>query len=96
MYRIVQEDRNGYNKSLSPVLQSKCEIGDAVSVYPNPANGQCWVSVQTANSATVVMRLYDSKGVFVRQQLEYVQAGSNQLGFQMNGLPQGVYNLVIG
>ncbi|HEY8897610.1 MAG TPA: T9SS type A sorting domain-containing protein [Niastella sp.] len=95
MYRIVQEDKNGI-QSLSPVLQSRCEIGDGVSVYPNPAGSQCWVSVQSATNASVVMRLYDSKGLLVKQQLENVQAGSNQIGFQMNGLPQGLYNLVIG
>ena len=95
LYRIVQEDRNGV-QTLSPVLYSKCEIGDAVSVYPNPAYSQCWVSVQSAGSTMVTMRLYDSKGVLIKQQLETVQAGSNQLNFQMNGLPQGIYNLVIG
>lgn len=95
MYRIVQEDRDGV-QTLSPVLQSNCNIGDVVSVYPNPAIGQCWVSVQSDNNTTVLMRLYDSKGVLVKQQLENVQAGVNQLGFQMNGLSQGIYNLVIG
>jgi hypothetical protein len=95
MYRIVQEDRDG-TQSLSPVLRSKCDLGDAVSVYPNPAGSQCWVGVSSPNSTTVIMRLYDNKGVLVKQQLEPVQAGSNQLGFQMNGLPQGIYNLVIG
>jgi hypothetical protein len=95
VYRIVQEDRNGV-QMLSPVLYSKCDIGDAVSVYPNPAYSQCWVSVQSATSTTVTMRLYDSKGALIKQQLENVQAGINQLGFQMNGLPQGMYNLVIG
>lgn len=95
VYRVVQEDRNGV-QTLSPVLYSKCDIGDAVSVYPNPAYSQCWVSVQSAGSTMVTMRLYDSKGVLVKQQLETVQGGSNQLSFQMNGLPQGIYNLVIG
>lgn len=95
MYRIMQEDKNG-TQSLSPVLQSRCDISDAVSVYPNPAGSQCWVSIQSAGNTTVLMRLYDSKGVLVKQQVEAVQAGSNQIGFQMNGLPQGIYNLVIG
>jgi hypothetical protein len=95
VYRVVQEDRNGV-QTISPVLYSKCDIGDAVSVYPNPAYSQCWVSVQSASSTTVTMRLYDSKGTLIKQQLEAVQGGSNQLSFQMNGLPQGIYNLVIG
>jgi type IX secretion system substrate protein len=95
VYRVVQEDLNGV-QTVSPVLYSKCDIGDGVTVYPNPAYSQCWVSVQSASSTTVTMRLYDIKGVLVKQQLEAVQAGSNQIGFQMNGLPQGIYNLVIG
>ena len=95
MYRIAQEDKDS-RQTLSPVLQSNCNISDGISVYPNPVYNNCWVSVQSASSTTVTMRLYDSKGALVKQQLENVQAGSNQLSFQMNGLPQGIYNLVIG
>jgi hypothetical protein len=95
IYRVVQQDRDG-QQTLSPVLQSNCNISDGVAVYPNPVYTNCWVSVQSANSTTVMMRLYDNKGAFIKQQMESVQAGSNQLGFQMSGLPQGIYNLVIG
>jgi hypothetical protein len=95
MYRIAQEDRDG-RQTLSPVLQSNCNIGDGITVYPNPAFDNCWVSVQSASSTTVTIRLYDNKGALIKQQLESVQAGSNQLAFKMTDIPQGIYNLVVG
>ncbi|OQP66860.1 hypothetical protein A3860_00380 [Niastella vici] len=94
VYRIIQEDRDGM-QTLSPVLQSNCTVSDAVSVYPNPLYSSCWVSVQSANSTTVMMRIYDTKGVLVKQQLANVQAGTSQIALQINGLSHGLYNLVI-
>jgi hypothetical protein len=94
LYRLVQEDRNGA-QTVSPFLQSNCTVSDALAVYPNPVYNSCWVSIQSAGNRTVMMRLYDSKGVLVKQQLESVQTGGSQIAFSMNGLAQGVYNLVV-
>lgn len=93
-YRIVQTDLNG-RQSLSPVLQSNCTVTDAVTVYPNPTYSNCWVSIQTAGSTPVLMRLYDSKGALVKQQLENVQAGTSQIVLPMNNMAKGIYNLLI-
>lgn len=94
VYRIVQEDRDGA-QTLSPVLQSNCDISEALTVYPNPTYGNCWLSIQSASSTAVIMRLYDSKGALVKQQLENVAAGASQIAFQTNGLGHGIYNLVV-
>ena len=94
IYRIVQEDRGGA-QTLSPVLQSNCNISDALTVYPNPTYGNCWVSIQSTSNTAVLMRLYDSKGALVKQQLENVTAGASQIAFQMNKLGHGIYNLVV-
>lgn len=94
LYRITQEDRNG-GQTLSPVLQSNCAISDGLSVYPNPVYGQCWINLRSGSSTTAVMRLYDNKGILVKQQLENVAAGASQIAFNMNNLTRGMYSLVV-
>jgi hypothetical protein len=91
---IVQADIDG-RITLSPVLQSNCTVSDAVAVYPNPTYGNCWVSIQSASSTPVIMRLYDSKGALVKQQLENVQAGTTQIVLPLNNMAHGIYNLLI-
>lgn len=62
----------------------------------NPAASlYCWISIQTATSTLVMMQLYDSGGRLVKQQLENVQAGSNQVSVQLGHLAHGIYSLKV-
>ena len=93
-YYIVQEDFNGH-ETYSPVLRSSCSVSETINVYPNPVYNSCWISIQTESSSPIMMRLYDSKGALVLQQLENVQAGTSQIGLQLDNIVHGTYSLVV-
>ena len=100
-YRIVQVADNGH-QTISAAVQSNCGVPEVARVFPNPAYGNAWLQLQTlphdsraASKTKVVMRLYDHKGSLVRLQTASAAAGLNQFDLQMNGLPQGIYSLVV-
>jgi len=93
-YRIAEEDFNGH-EMYSPVLRNNCNVSETINVYPNPVYNSCWISLQTESSSPVSLRLYDSKGALVLQQLENVQAGATQIGLRLDNIAHGIYSLVV-
>ena len=94
-YRIIEQDIDG-RKTYSPVLKNNCSNDNEILfVYPNPAQLNLWVSLQTEKSSTVTLQMFDSKGALVKQQSENIQAGNNLLGMQLNNLAPGIYSLVV-
>lgn len=94
-YRIIEQDIDG-RKNYSPVLKSNCSTDKEIFfVYPNPAQNNLWVSLQTEKSGKVTLQMFDSKGALVKQQTENMQSGNNLLGMQLNNLAPGIYSLVV-
>ncbi|HMK04803.1 MAG TPA: T9SS type A sorting domain-containing protein [Ferruginibacter sp.] len=93
-YRIIEQDIDG-RKTYSPVLKNDCSGKEIFFVYPNPAQHNLWVNLQTEKSGTVSIQLYDSKGALVKQRMENIQAGNNLLGMQLNGVAPGIYSLLV-
>lgn len=93
-YRIIEQDIDG-RKTYSPVLKNDCGGKEIFFVYPNPAQNNLWVSLQTEKSGTVTLQMFDSKGSLVKQQTENIQSGNNLLGIQLNNLASGIYSLVV-
>lgn len=93
-YRIEQQDVNG-KATVYPMVKSSCTVSDLVSVYPNPAYGNCWLQLQSVNKTKVDMRLYDHKGALVKQLLGNAEAGLTQFDLQVGSLAQGIYSLFV-
>jgi hypothetical protein len=93
-YQIVQRDLDG-RQSYSRILISRCGQPESINVYPNPVQTNCWVSIQSETSRTVVLRLYDSRGALMQGKTVALQAGNNQFALSMNGFVSGSYLLVI-
>lgn len=95
-YRIVQTDLDG-RSTFSRVLHIDCTDKNYFRVYPNPViQNKVQVAVYAnAGLKALILTVYDSKGVLVKQQQAKLQAGMNYLPVDCSALPAGLYNLVI-
>lgn len=94
-YRIVEYDLNG-NLRYSIVLRSSCTSTDEVfSLWPNPVHDKMFINIVASNESQAMIKVFDSKGAFVKQQKATVLQGSNQLSMDMGSLANGIYTLSI-
>uniref|UniRef100_UPI003743C0CF T9SS type A sorting domain-containing protein n=1 Tax=Taibaiella koreensis TaxID=1268548 RepID=UPI003743C0CF len=93
-YRLLQEDRDG--KQTYSVVRS-LEFGDSrgFSCYPNPAKETLTIEHDALRDAVVTLRLIDITGRQVLQQTISLQKGNNKNTLRLQGIPQGMYHLVI-
>jgi hypothetical protein len=66
-----------------------------VAVYPNPNNGTFTLEIQPTQSRTFDIRLFNSLGMAVYQQLNVVANGKYSTEICSGDLPEGIYTLTV-
>jgi len=66
-----------------------------ISVYPNPNNGIFTLEIQPIQSLTFDIRLFNSLGVVVYQQLNIAANGKYSTEIGSGDLPEGIYTLTV-
>ena len=92
-YRVKEVDLDG-RFALSPVLKSACGEKDVFNVYPNPTQGELWISVSSEIFKNLVVRIYDEKGAIVIQQKQSISPGINLFRVNLTNHPAATYILV--
>jgi hypothetical protein len=96
-YRLKQTDLDGRSKYSNVVTLSSDKSGMLVveGVYPNPAQNNIQVRVQTAASSNgLVLQLSDMQGRIVKLKQVSLEAGaSTTVSMELTGLAAGVYHL---
>ncbi len=65
---------------------------DLVTVYPNPASSEFWVSLDATDAQQSVMQLFDLAGNQVFKKVTYLLEGTNDLRFELpDSISPGVY-----
>jgi len=77
------------------VISSSCGIGDAFSLWPNPASSTVWLIISTANYTKAEIRLYDARGAKVLVKETNLFSGNNQFSLNLASLAQGTYELIV-
>ena len=67
---------------------------NALSIYPNPGNGQFVLDFESTDNTNIVISVFDAKGALIIQNNQYVQSGSNQITMDIDQ-PKGIYLLQI-
>jgi hypothetical protein len=95
-YRLRQVDIDGHftlSKQIRIVLSQN---GDAfLTVHPNPAQQQINIIFTSAKNENIRMDLFDTKGTLVGTKKIHVIAGVNELKWDIDALPAGVYSINI-
>lgn len=90
-YRLAITDKDG-SQVYSAVAHAACTVvADAVSLWPNPATGQVYIALATNTASDMMVKVYDSKGAAVLQQLEKLLPGNNKITLDLQRLANGVY-----
>jgi len=67
------------------------ELMSDVTLYPNPSTDYVNISMQTAQSGQVLLRLYDASGRMVQSEKFGVSAGANSYELRFAGEQAGVF-----
>ena len=93
-YRIKQHDLDGRLK-YSPVLRISCGEKDVFKVYPNPTQGDLWISIISETNKTIAIGVYDNKGALLRQQKQDLQPGVNLFVVNLVSFARATYTLMV-
>lgn len=98
-YRIRQVNDNGnysYSDLISVNFGENTESIKTVSVSPNPFNDEFVATIESPESGSVEIQLYNGSGELIHQELKTVGPGNNEYAFHdAANLEDGVYVLSI-
>jgi hypothetical protein len=92
-YRIKQVNNDGTYSYTKIIYFSKGKYANKViGVYPNPATGPVHIRfTSNGDEATTLLQVFDSKGLMVASKQLTIQAGLNDIPYDISQLAQGVY-----
>ena len=93
-YRIAEYDLDG-KVQFTNVLLTSCSSAEQFSVWPNPVNDLLYISMSSATSSNVTVKVFDNKGALLKQQAEKLLPGNNQFSIDIRGLSAGLYYTTI-
>jgi hypothetical protein len=95
-YRLAQTDYDGTTVHSKIVPVTVISDFDGLSIYPNPVEGNGYLSFNSSiSSSTVNMVIYDVSGRKVLQEVFQTSKGLNKFELNTDNLPQGMYFLNI-
>ncbi len=85
------------NEGRSQAHDNELAKSTEISVYPNPFSSNTTVAYELLADQTVDIKIFNATGTLVAQPVlqEQQKAGSHVYNFEANGLPTGVYFLVM-
>ncbi len=92
-YRLMQVDDDGafvYSKS---IVLANDVVRNALTLYPNPVQGQLHLLVQSAVACDALVEVYDGIGQLLKQQQFILSKGDNTLLLDVADLADACYTL---
>jgi hypothetical protein len=93
-YRVAEYDLDGHAQ-FTQVLGTDCSVAGVFKAWPNPASDRLYINMPSGSASVAVLRLLDSKGALVRQQVSALVRGANLLSMDVSGVATGAYFLEI-
>jgi len=90
------KDGNGYEfvvipPPTAPLSSESLEFEIELSLYPNPTDGNTFLSFYSEKSEFAQLRLMDMTGKLVSQESVNINSGENQLNLDFSKITEGVY-----
>jgi hypothetical protein len=92
-YRIRERDLDGRFTYSKEAVVNIPFGGEKISLYPNPVQTDAILKIHHNLQGAAQLRIYDARGVLVRQQTLNLQPGTIQYTLRMGELAAGVYML---
>jgi hypothetical protein len=93
LYRIVQYDIDGRSTTTGIVRGNCGSRGPAISIYPNPSQGNSTLSISLVQASKVSIRIIDGKGAVVRQSQVQLPSGNSTIPLDMQSYAPGAYTV---
>jgi len=94
-YRIAEIDIDG-SIQYTGINRTDCGfIQNEIRGWPNPAQQQFFIQINTTAISPVIIKAFDSKGALVTIQSTTLLQGSNQLSINTSKLAAGIYTIAI-
>jgi hypothetical protein len=78
------------------ILNAENEINNSAAVYPNPASGHTFITINPAKDELVSITMYDATGKNVMKSINKTMRAGNQLvELNVNGFKNGIYYVQI-
>ncbi len=96
LYRIMQVDLDG-KFAYTTIVKSVCNTlaKDAINIYPNPAQQNIWIALQSTDISNIVITIVDVKGATVLTKNTSVTIGNNVLPITLTGLAKATYTIIV-
>jgi hypothetical protein len=95
-YRLKQTDTDGKHEYSSIVSINVKPKYEDVIVYPNPVNGNGFLSFNSTVEEEQTLNIYDVAGRLVYQKKYMITSGGNKLSMETTNLTQGMYFINLG
>ena len=92
-YRIRERDLDGRFTYSREAVVSIPFVGEKISIYPHQVQTDAILRIQHNLQGAAQFRIYDARGVLLRQQTLNLQPGTIQYMLRMDELAAGVYLL---
>lgn len=91
-YRLKEADMDG-NFSFSSVVRVNVKNEDSYMVFPNPVSGTFYLHINLQKAKKTFIGLYDVRGRMLQQKEAALNAGTNQLEWNIGAYAKGTYFL---
>jgi len=70
-------------------------LSQGAGVYPNPTNGEATLELFSKEKSVVFLQFFNATGKLIFEQKKEINSGANQLYFNLNNHPAGMYYIVV-
>jgi len=95
-YRLKQTDLNGVSKTLKTIYLNCIDKIGSLNLFPNPATNQIKLEFESSEETEFIISIKDIVGRVVKSITRVATQGENESLIQVEDLPAGVYQVVIG
>jgi hypothetical protein len=74
-------------------ISNKPAANDVLAIYPNPSSDKILVNIMSNSRSQASIKIFDNKGILVKQQQVFLSEGLNQASMDIKNLVTGAYHI---
>jgi len=94
-YRLQLANKDGSYTYSRIILFDINQTKSSISIFPNPVVNSLNLFIDQNKAATIFIEITDMKGIMVKKQTEYINAGRVSISLDVNNLPSAIYIVTI-
>jgi len=92
---LIEQPLNGNNLQNVSANPTTTPSFDLQTIFPNPANQEAFVKIDSKNDAVMTMEIYNLLGNLQQQTTVNLESGNNTISLDIQELQAGIYHLFL-